>query len=237
MDILNLLQVYQFDKKYRCGVNGDGGYVIGELDGQYDCYISAGISDEDSFSRDFIAKYGFTKKNSYAFDGTISDYPYHYTREITFVKKNIGAINDDFHTNLSDIMDNYQNIFLKIDIEGGEYPWIMSLDERQLNKFRQIAIEFHGITNDCNSWGCNRETKLKCIEKLTNTHYIIHAHGNNYASVKNGIPDVIELTCIAKREFQTPPDKNRTPLPIPNIDFPNTMHAPDIQLNHPPFTV
>ena len=44
------------------GSNSDGGYV---LDGEYDCYISAGISTEESFSRDFI------KNNCYGFDGTI----------------------------------------------------------------------------------------------------------------------------------------------------------------------
>jgi hypothetical protein len=51
---LELLQVYKFDKKTRCGSNCDGGYVLAELDCKYDCYISAGISDEESFSRDFI---------------------------------------------------------------------------------------------------------------------------------------------------------------------------------------
>jgi len=43
MNNLELLRVYHFDKKIRCGLNSDGGYVIAELDGDYDCYISAGI--------------------------------------------------------------------------------------------------------------------------------------------------------------------------------------------------
>ena len=46
MNNLELLKVYNFDKKIRCGVNSDGGYVIAELDGDYDCYISAGIAGE-----------------------------------------------------------------------------------------------------------------------------------------------------------------------------------------------
>ena len=46
MNNLELLEVYNFDKKVRCGVNCDGGYVFAELDGKYDCYIYAGISDE-----------------------------------------------------------------------------------------------------------------------------------------------------------------------------------------------
>ena len=82
MNNLELLQVYNFDKKIRCGSNEDGGYVFAELDGKYDCYISAGISNEESFSRDFISKYNINKNNSYGFDGTINDYPYQYTQNI-----------------------------------------------------------------------------------------------------------------------------------------------------------
>jgi hypothetical protein len=48
MNNLELLQVYNFDNKIRCGVDKDGGYVFGDLNGDYDCYISAGISDEES---------------------------------------------------------------------------------------------------------------------------------------------------------------------------------------------
>lgn len=34
-----VLKVYNFDKKNRCGANHDGGYVIAELEGGYDLYI------------------------------------------------------------------------------------------------------------------------------------------------------------------------------------------------------
>ncbi len=61
MNNLELLQVYNFDKKIRCGSHSDGGYVFAELDGGYDCYISAGISNEESFSRDFINKYNMNE--------------------------------------------------------------------------------------------------------------------------------------------------------------------------------
>ena len=75
-ELKDLLKVYDFDKKIRLGANSDGGYVMGELEGVYDCYISAGISNEESFSRDFINKYNMNKSNSFGFDGTIKNYPY-----------------------------------------------------------------------------------------------------------------------------------------------------------------
>lgn len=232
MKNLELLQVYEFDKKIRCGSNSDGGYVIAELEGEYDCYISAGISNEESFSRDFINKYNMNEYNSFGFDGTIKNYPYKYTKNIAFIKKNINSFNDDNNSNLSGLINNYNNIFLKMDIEGGEYPWLLQIDETQLKKFKQIAIEFHGITND--TWNCKYEDKIKCLEKLSNTHYIVHAHGNNYSKVVNNIPDVIELTYVNKNYFNSKPELNKTHLPIQNLDFPNNSKK-DINLNFYPF--
>jgi hypothetical protein len=233
MNNLELLQVYNFDKKIRCGINSDGGYILADLDGEYDCYISAGISNEESFSRDFLNKYNINKMNSYGFDGTINDYPYHYTQNIQFIKKNITNFNDDNNSNLSFLTEKYSNIFLKIDIEGGEYPWLLQIDETQLNKFKQIVIEFHGITND--DWGCNYNDKVKCLEKLSKTHYIIHAHGNNNGPVLNNMPDVIELTYINKNYFNSIPELNTQSLPIDNLDFPNNRGINEINLNFYPF--
>ena len=234
MNNLELLKVYKFDKKVRCGSNSDGGYVFAELDGGYDCYISAGISNEESFSRDFINKYDMNQHNSYGFDGTISNYPYHYTRKIHFIKKNISGFNDNNNSNLSILMNTYKNIFLKMDIEGGEYPWLLSIDDEQfLSNFKQIVIEFHGITND--GWGTSYSDKIKCLEKLSKTHYIIHIHGNNHSPTVNNIPDVIELTYVNKSYFNSIPEFNTTPLPIPNLDFPNHTGSGDINLNFYPF--
>ncbi len=236
MNNLELLKVYHFDKKVRYGNNSDGGYVFGDLYGGYDCYISAGVSDDESFSRDFIKKYKMNEYNSFAFDGTVKTYPYHHTKNISFINKNINTFQDDNNTDLSFLMNKYNNIFLKMDIEGGEYPWILSLNNDQMNKFKQIVIEIHGITLKNGSW-CNYNyiDKMKCFEKLSNTHYIIHAHGNNNGSVVNNIPDVIELTYVNKNYFTDVPPLNTIPLPIPNLDFKNNHQNDEIHLNCYPF--
>ena len=83
---LEYMKIYNFPEKKRLGINSDGGYVIGILEGKYDCYISAGVSNEESFSRDFIEMYNMNKYNCAAFDGTIDNYPHHYTEKITFYK-------------------------------------------------------------------------------------------------------------------------------------------------------
>jgi len=133
---LDVLKVYNFNKKIRLGQKSDGGYVIADLMGNYDCYISAGISNEESFSRDFITTYNMNATNSFGFDGTIVDYPYQYTKKITFIKKNISDFTDEHHTNLSRFTNKYNSIFLKMDIEGGEYPWLLQINESQLQKFK-----------------------------------------------------------------------------------------------------
>jgi len=232
MNNLNLLEVHEFNNKTRYGCNNDGGYVIAELDETYDCYISAGISNEESFSRDFINKHNMN--NNYAFDGTIDEYPIQYTENITFFKKNINSFNNVNNTNLSFLINNFNNIFLKMDIEGGEYSWLLQINETELSKFKQIVIEFHGINND--EWGCSYENKIKCLEKLSSTHYIVHAHGNNFGLTQNNIPDVIELTYVNKNYFKTPPELNKQPLPIKNLDFPNYCVIEDFNLNFYPFT-
>ena len=233
MEDLSLLTVYQFDRKKRYGIEKDGGYVIAELDGLYDCYISAGVSNEESFSRDFIQDYNMHEYNCFAFDNSIDHYPYEYTNKISFIKKNVGLVNDENTTNLSYLMSNHNKIFLKMDIEGGEYPWLLHLTETQLNQCKQIVIEFHGIHG--NEWGCSYPDKIKCLEKLSNTHYLIHAHGNNFGQVVNGIPDVIELSYVNKKLFKVPLPFNAQPLPIPHMDFPNNSAYNDIDLNIYPF--
>ena len=120
-----------------------------------------------------------------------------------------------------------------MDIEGGEYPWLLEIDENQLKKFKQIVIEIHGITND--GWNCNYNDKVKCLEKLSKTHYIVHAHGNNNGLVVNNIPDVIELTYVNKNYFNSPVDFNSVPLPIVGLDFPNWSEKEDYDLNFYPF--
>lgn len=233
---LYFLTVYQHDEKIRLGANRDGGYVFGDNIGNYDCYISAGVSDEESFSRDFIAKYGMNKSQCFAFDSTIVDYPYEYTKEITFIKKNIDPAQTDTTTNLKEYNEIYRNIFLKMDIEGGEYPWLESLNESDLKHYKQITMEFHGINDD--SWNTSYQTKVNCLKKLANTHYLIHAHGNNWAGARHIhdslVPDVIELTYIRK-DVLNYPFFNTTALPIDNIDFKNNITNPEISLNHPPF--
>ena len=67
MNNLELFEIYNFSNKKRYGEKYDGGYVIAELNINYDCYISCGIADEESFTRDFLNKHNYLKKKLLCF--------------------------------------------------------------------------------------------------------------------------------------------------------------------------
>ena len=120
-----------------------------------------------------------------------------------------------------------------MDIEGCEYRGLLALNELVLNKFKQIVIEFHCLTYDDLMY--NYADKFKVLEKLTKTHYLIHAHANNNGNIVGNIPTVIELTYVNKSYFNTIPKINKTPLPIDGLDFPNNPKEKDINLNFYPY--
>lgn len=220
--------------KIRIGSNNDGGYVI--LDKlNYDLMLSCGIGTDDNFEHQFLNKY--RNIHCYAFDGTIDKIPHMHDR-ISFIKKNIGNIENNTLTNLHSIINNNQNIFLKMDIEGHEYHWLHSLSYDQLNKFNQIIIEFHSECIGIVGLGQFDQFKISALQKLAQTHYLVHLHGNNNAGINiyNNIvvPNVFECTYIKKTML------NKIVLndePIPSfLDNPNNPHFNDIFLSKFPYT-
>ena len=98
-------------EKKRLGRNNDGGYVITELPGNYDIFLSGGVSDDISFEKEVLLKY--PNLLCYAFDGTISNFTIDNDR-IIFINKNLGNENSDCLTNLHEYIKNYNNIFMKM---------------------------------------------------------------------------------------------------------------------------
>lgn len=226
------LRVIHYENKIRLGNKADGGYVIANIP-NYDCYISAGVGWDESFSNDVIKH--FDIKEAHGFDGTIDKLPFNSPSCMNFYKMNISPYQSKNTVNLRKYIDSFNDIFLKMDIEGYEYDWIDSLSVNDLKKFKQITIEFHFI-ND-NNLNISYELKQKCLNKLYDTHYLIHAHGNNNCGTTNSIPDVIELTYIRKDVIGDEENitYNKTALPIKNLDYPNNWNKPDISLNFYPF--
>ena len=229
------LTVYHWDNKVRLGINSDGGYVIADGLDPYDLYISAGVSTEESFTRDFINNYAMNETNSFAFDGTIDKYPYEYTSNISFIRKSISTINDTRNTNLDNLLLRHKDVFLKMDIEAHEWRWIMYTP--YLKNIKQMVIEFHGVW-DANWVGNTNDLPPgftdECFEKLSETHAIIHVHGNTEGGSVNGLPNVIELTYIRRDNHVL--EKNNQIFPVKGLDFPNGSCNNCFSLKSQPFS-
>ena len=215
-----------FPKK-RIGAKYDGGYIIVDVPNiKYELLLSAGIENDISFEEAFIDKYDGI--NCLAYDGTIDKLPSENPK-IKFIKKNIGHLENENMTNLHDIIKTNDNIFIKMDIEGWEKPWLLTLDDEKLNKFNQIVMEFHDPYNI---------GEKDIFKKLNKNHYLVHFHCNNccgtreYQGIK--VPNIFECTFLHKKFFNEKPFLNDNIIPS-ELDAPNLYDKPDIVLDYPPF--
>ena len=83
------------------------------------------------------------------------------------------------------------------------------------------------------------DQKLILLNKLSETHWLVHAHPNNWANVYvcNNItlPHSLEVTYIRK-DVQSDIGFSEEQIPS-KYDNPNTMSRPDISLTGYPYTV
>ena len=189
-----------------------------------------GIGSEASFDIDFVKKY--PNIPSYAFDGTLNIAPLMYMpsdfpKEIIFINKLIYTKNgknimsyssSGLHTiecettNLIEEVKPYNDVFLKMDIEGEEWQWI-KIFENYFPKIKQFVFEAHALfthkigdylinahcTLPLDQWIQNILESLKILNK---THYLVHMHENNstpYININgHNYASFMELTYIRK---------------------------------------
>ncbi len=197
---IDAFEVYKCpNSKIRVGnQETDGGYVICDNFGPYDCLLSAGIGGDIKFEEDFLERWNVP---CFAFDGTeTANFP-KTSKNITFISKHIGIKNDDTTTNLIEYLEKYKNIFLKMDIEGSEFGWINNIPKKLLKNIKQIAIEYHYPLQSTYTWDA--------INRLNWSHFLIHLHphpncGYQELILNNStnliMPNVVECTYI-RREF------------------------------------
>lgn len=236
------LTLYKLDlPQIRIGnPDGDGGYIVHDLSGAYDCFLSGGIADNIQFEEDLL------KRNPgilcFAFDGTIVALP-KTDAPICFVNKNLGPVSSEKVTNLNDYFELFHDIFLKLDIEGHEFVLLPSMFEN-IHKIKQIVIEFHtptdiqahpdyykGLANITN------ETMFEILETLNKTHVLSHFHPNNGCKTHeiNGVvcPNVFECTYVRK-DFAKGAVLNTDPIPSP-LDRRNHSWYSEQAITGPPF--
>jgi hypothetical protein len=218
------LRVYQSPyPKIRLGKNNDGGYIICDLTANYDVFLSGGIGNDISFEEAFLQKY--TDVICYAFDGTLNNFPKTVSNSLFYCNKNLNLHETSTTSNLHYFFSKYQNIFMKMDIEGGENNLFQSFSDADLLKIKQLVIEFHSAE------------QFVIPNRLAKTHWLVHLHANNCCGTNLmnniAIPKVFECTYIRKQadEFLC---YNTDPIPS-MLDQPNLKNKEDIMLDWPPF--
>lgn len=221
MKIRHPLTVFESPyEKRRIGRDNDGGYVVctGEPM-KCSALISAGVNDDISFEEAFLKEHNVP---CFAFDGTVDKFP-DSSYPIQFFKQNI-----DVNQNLHHLINKFDSVFIKMDIEGAEFEWIQSLSKEHLDKINQIVIEFH-FPFDGHKWAC--------IDKLASTHWLVHLHPNNCCGTRQydgyTVPCVFECTFISKK-FASQLELNKKPIPD-IIDQANAIDIEDIKLSGTPY--
>jgi hypothetical protein len=115
-------------------------------------------------------------------------------------------------------------MFVKMDIEGGEYELISEIVVRESaspGTFAGLCIEFHDIRT--------RESEfLSLVSDLLKHFAIIHLHANNCVVLSSDFPDVLEITFAPKVDTST---SRVLKLPNTALDAPTDPSAPDYSLH------
>ena len=143
-------------------------------------------------------------------------------KNIHFLKKVVRDSKKEDEISLTNIIDNFEDIFLKIDIEGNEYEILPEVTKHS-EKIISLIIEFHDI-----------DSNLDKIEKFIIENKflkLIHIHANNYKDINtNGNPNDIELTFVNKNKINISNERSQKSYPIHGLDYKNLKRKKDIEL-------
>ena len=216
----------------RFGSAYDGGYLIpDDLDDIKACF-SPGVGALIDFENDCLSK----GMKVFLADNTI-DANTLPLGKFNYTNKNIGSystetlITIDEWVKSSDVKSS-SDLLLQMDIEGHEYAAISNLSKDTQNRFRIIAVEFHGLNN---LWSKDFFiTASEVFNKLLETHMCVHIHPNNWDPfVKKDnikIPISCEFTFLRKDRIKSYSKVAAMPHPLDtdNAQQNRTMVLPSI---------
>jgi len=217
--------------KIRIGGQGDGGYVMPDLDyakKKVKIAYSFGVSSSSPWDSQ-MANLGY---DVFQYDGTI-DAPPERHPNLHFYRYNISAEANppENQRNIRHILTEHghfgKNIILQCDIEGFEWEMFKTMNENEMEQFEMIIVEFHGLA-DLNRF----DYHLNILEKINRTHQAVHVHCNNagaslFLQGLRLLPSIWEVTYVRKTDYIFT-DCHET---FPSIyDMPNIPQYPDIFL-------
>lgn len=197
--------------KVRIGDNLDGGYVLPSSSLE-DCSICVtyGLGHNISFERHF-EQMGM---KLVGFDVNTHGMP-SWART-----KSLKSYRDFME--IEDI-DGHENILLKMDIEGAEWGFIDSMDAKHFSeKVHTFVFEMHV------PWKPS-EMPITVLDKIFDSHHLVHIHANNSGGLNDGVPILLELTFLNKRSCGDIALDDGF-FPVSGLDFPNIPHLPEVNI-------
>jgi hypothetical protein len=179
----------------RIGGDADGGYLVPDDLGGISVCFSPGVAATCDFE-EACARRGIRSfMADYSVDGPPTQNPFFH-----FEKKYLGARNDAQFTTLESWVDRNApgetDMLLQMDIEGSEYPVLLSASRETLRRFRTIVVEFHSLELLAERSGF--QLIDLAFARLTEDFDVVHAHVNNCTSVQRykgfDLPPVMEFT-------------------------------------------
>ena len=123
---------------------------------------------------------------------------------------------------INQILNDHDNLILKVDIEGDEYN-ILKQILKNSKKINALLIEFHDVQENMNL--------IKEFIKESKDLKLIHIHGNNVSCVdKNIDPNIIELTFTNVEKIKFEQKITEKKYPIENLDYKNIHRKDDFVL-------
>jgi hypothetical protein len=120
------------------------------------------------------------------------------------------------------------DLILQMDIEGAEYPVLLSTDERLLRRFRIVVVELHNLQAAVESFA-RANVFIPFLSHLQQHFDVVHAHPNNCCGTFQvhgvDIPTTIELTLHRKdRRLGSPTPLSVLPHPLDRDNVPGCEH-------------
>jgi hypothetical protein len=199
----------------------DGGYVVPKLAvDSADAVLSLGIGDDSSFDQHWHQINPNAVIHSY--DATINNYQpdppvHHYYENVG--KQFIRSEFTEFATAMDRIPGN--NVFVKMDIEGGEYTLTRDILTHQ-HRIVGMVIEYHGAAST------SQHCFLEELPVLTQHYQCVHIHANNSGPVVDEFPDYLELTFL-RRDLCTT-TKQRPDTYMEELDRPCSTYREDYRI-------
>lgn len=216
----------------RMGKDWDGGYIISasSVDSAQGM-LSFGVNNDWSFDQQWRAR----KPNDriHAYDGTISptrfdavlqaSYREFFGQQAEHFPVNVGASSCVGQSSFDDAMIrmNRERVFLKMDIEGGEWQLTNSI-LAHADRITGMVIEFHNTA-------ALRQLFCDTIRRYQDRFHVVHIHPNTSCGyAQDNFPDVVEFSFL-NRDFWSGAEQ-RMECHIPTLDQPNLPNTEDVAL-------